>query len=318
MKPRHLLSLANLDAVDLTRILDRASVFASGDEIHGPASPAVVGLLFFQPSTRTRVGFAVAAARLGGTSVEAHETKYQPGMLEAESLEDTVRAVGAYCDLLVIRHGSIDALETALQVAPVPVVCGGGGQRFHPTQALIDLYAIRKHLGRPDALRIGIAGDLRTSRSAHSFLRALAWYCPAEVRLMAPAGRGPDDSVLEELPASVSRSRRDHLDATDLDVLYMAGAPPGTGAERLSDATLADFFLSPERLTGLSANGIVLCALPRTGDIDPRVDADPRAVYFEQSADGLFVRMAVLEHFLSPAVNTPVNAENGVRFVAGR
>ncbi len=298
MRPRHLLTLQDLDAVEVTRILDRAAVFASTDVEASLPCPTVIGLLFFQPSTRTRIGFAVAAARLGGTSVEIQETKYLPGMLEPESLEDTVRVVGDYCDVLVLRHDSVDAFQAALQVAPVPVICGGAGQRYHPTQTLVDLYAIRKHLGRLDSLRIGLVGDLHTSRSAHSLLRALAWYGPEEVRLMAPAGREPEGCVLEGLPASVKCTSRDQLDAKDLDVLYMAGMPPGTGEERFDDATLADFYLTPERLTELPESGVVLCALPRTGEIDPRVDSDSRAVYFEQSADGLFVRMAVLEHVL--------------------
>lgn len=298
MKPRHLLSLRDLGAEDVNRILERASALASTEAVPCRSRPPVVGLLFFQPSTRTRIGFAVAAARLGGTTVEIHETKYQQGMVRPESLEDTVRIVGAYCDLMVIRHDSVDTLGAALQVAPVPVICGGGGRRLHPTQALIDLHAIRKHLGSPDSLRIGLAGDLRASRSACSLLRGLAWYSPKEVRLMAPSGRGPEDSLLAELPASVDRTRRDHLDARDLDVLYMAGMPPGSGGDRFSEATLAGFNLTPERLAGFSARGVILCALPRTGDIDPRVDSDRRAVYFEQSADGLFVRMAVLEHVL--------------------
>lgn len=296
--PRHLLSLRDLNVEDVTQILDRASTFAAAGGGAVRSRPTVVGLLFFQPSTRTRIGFAAAAARLGGTTVELNQPKYQPGMSGPESLEDTVRAVGAYCDLLVIRHGSVETVEAALKVAPVAVICGGGGRLLHPTQALIDLYAIRKHLGRLDSLRIGLAGDLRSSRSAHSLLRALAWYRPKEVRLMAPSGREPDESGLEELPASVGSSCRPDLDATGLDVLYMAGMPPGTGEERLSDATLESFYLTPERLANMPAAGVVLCALPRTGDIDPQVDTDPRAVYFEQSANGLFVRMATLEHVL--------------------
>ncbi len=291
----HLLSLGDLRRDEMIWILDRAAEFAGGSR--PSSSVAVIGLMFFQASTRTRIGFGAAAARLGGASVEIDHSKDQLGMAAPESLEDTIRVVGAYCDLLVLRHGSVEAVTAAARVSPVPLINAGSGQRYHPTQALIDLYAIRKHLGRLDGLRIGIAGDIRTSRTGHSLLRALAWCLPEEVRLMAPSDRGPDAEVLEGFPEGVV-SRDAELELADLDLLYMAGMPPGVGEDCLSEATRDRFFLTVERMARLPETGIVLCALPRTGDVDPEVDSDPRAVYFEQSADGLFVRMAVLEHIL--------------------
>lgn len=258
----------------------------------------VVGLLFFQASTRTRVGFAVATERIGGASIELWDTKHQPSMSSPESLTDTVRVVGDYCDLLVLRHQDDQAVAELTDVSPVPLVSGGAGQRFHPTQALIDLYAIRKYLGRLESLRIGLVGDLSSSRTAHSLLRALAWYSPAEVRLMAPEGRSPANSVLQGLPIEVVSTNQNSLHFEGLDLLYVAGTPPGEGKEILSPEVRKQYYLTPERLTTLPSHSIVLCALPRTGDIETSVDNDPRCKYFEQSRDGLFVRMAVLEHYL--------------------
>ncbi len=296
--PRHLLSIRDLHPDDVTKILDRSAEFAVDRTAAPRGTGTVVGLMFFQASTRTRIGFNAATARLGGTAVEIDRTKHQAGMAAHESLEDTARVIGAYCDLLVIRHASVDAVTAMASVAPVPVICGGAGQRFHPTQVLLDLYAIRKHLGRLDSLRIGIAGDIRTSRTAHSLLRALAWYTPREVRLMAPRNRGPAVNALDDLSMQAV-SQLAELDASELDVLYMAGMPPGTGEDRLADEIRESFYLTTNRMSTLPQNAIVLCALPRTGDIDPQVDSDPRAAYFQQSADGLFVRMSILEYILS-------------------
>jgi aspartate carbamoyltransferase catalytic subunit len=297
MPPAHWLSIGDIGPATAAAVLDRASDLAKQTRFEPLGVGKVVGLFFFQPSTRTRIGFQVAAARLGAGSVLLEQTKYQPGMDGPESIPDTVRVGAGYCDVLVVRHGDFAELADAAGRAKVPVINGGGGQRHHPTQALIDLFAIRARLGRLDALRVGVAGDLATSRSAHSFLQALAWYAPSEVRLMGPQGREIAGSVVEALGPSCVTLRAD-FSAEDLDVLYMAGMPPGIGEKALDDGLRDRFRLTRRRMADLPQRGIALCALPRTGDIDPDVDDDPRSAYFQQSDWGLFVRMAILEQFM--------------------
>ena len=149
--PRHLFSIDDLGREGILAILDRA------EKLHAePPDPRrfagrILGLLFLQPSTRTRFGFHAAMARLGGTAIELQETKLQPGMTRAESLADTVRCVSAYCDVIVLRHSSTATVEQAMAVSAVPVINGGSGTEHHPTQTLIDLFTIRRRLGRLDA-----------------------------------------------------------------------------------------------------------------------------------------------------------------------
>ncbi len=295
--PRSLVSLDDVSPECLVEILDRAAYFEATDYRGLELSRRNVCLCFFQPSTRTRVGFAAATGRLGGTPITVECVKHQPGMAGPESVEDTIRAVARYSDLMVMRHENVDQLKKAARLAAVPFVNGGSGYWFHPTQTMIDLYTMRRHLGRMTGLRIGIVGDIATSRTAHSLLHALAWFAPTEVRLMHPPARGPQRDVSERLPAEVVTTRTE-LDPAGLDVLYVAGLPPGEGCSRLSDAVRTPFVLTTERMQRLPGHGVVLCALPRTGDIHPSVDADPRAVYFEQSGWGLFVRMAILESMI--------------------
>ena len=293
--------LVNLDDLGPQRvidILDRAAYFESSDYRGTQFAQRNVCLCFFQPSTRTRVGFAAATGRLGGIPIMIDCVKHQQDMFAAESVEDTIRVIACYSDVLVMRHKSVDKVRRAASIARIPFVNGGSGHVFHPTQALIDLYAIRRHVGRLHTLRIGIAGDIATSRTGHSLLRALSWFTPAELRLMHPPSRGPSDDVLQRLPANVVTAGIE-LDPADLDVLYMAGSPPGEGESRLDEAVRSRFVLTEACMERLPKSGVVLCALPRTGDIRSSVDSDPRAMYFAQSAAGLFVRMAILEHMVT-------------------
>ena len=295
---RHLLSIAALGPESSEAILQRAAELAEAGTEESASRNFTLGLLFFQPSTRTRIGFTIAATRLGGAAVVVEGTKHQAGMYAPESISDTARVLGGYCDALVMRHSDLEAVEEAANASPVPLICGGAGQLHHPTQTLIDLFAIRRRLGKLHSLRIGIAGDILTSRTGHSLLTALAWYSPTEVRLIAPPERGPRGRLLESFGPEVVTWRQERLAVEGLDVLYMAGMPPGVGPDRLPEEVCARFRLTAKITAKLPDRAIVLCALPRTGDIDPEVDVDPRAWYFRQSDDGLFVRMAVLEHVL--------------------
>jgi aspartate carbamoyltransferase catalytic subunit len=305
MAPSHWLSIADIGRPVAGTILDRAADLAEQPTFRPSLTRKVIGLLFFQPSTRTRVGFEVAARRLGGASVVVEHTKFQPGMDGSESVEDTVRVLAGYCDLLVLRCADVEVLARAAARSRVPVISGGGGRRHHPTQALVDLFAIRSLRGTVDGLRIGVAGDLLNSRTAHSFVEALAWYAPLEVRLMSPPERRIDTAVLQAFdPGRITLCN--DFSATNLDVVYMAGMPPGVGDQALPDDVRARFRLTQERMTGLPERSFVLCAMPRTGDIDPEVDEDPRAAYFQQSDWAAYVRMAILEHLLEvDRVQTP-------------
>lgn len=293
----HLFSIDDLSVQEIEALLSQAEKLKKGE----PRCPAllgkVAGLMFLQPSTRTRIGFHVAMQRLGGLAVEIFESKYQPDMDTAESFEDTIRVVSCYCDVVVLRHSVTDNVLRALEVSSTPIINAGSGQEYHPTQAIIDLFAIRRHFGRIDGLRVGLAGDLSHSRSARSLVRALKHYPPSEFRLMAPEGRNLPQESIDSFPERIIK-RCDCLDVERLDVLYMAGMPSGGRKTAMPEDERAGFQLTPEKLTALPQKSIVLCPLPRIDEIDRAVDNSPQAAYFVQSADGLFVRMAILQFIL--------------------
>jgi len=294
---RHLIRTDDLSRSEILELLERAEWHRTQATRTTMFQGRVAGLLFLQPSTRTRIGFQVAMARLGGTSVEIHETKYEEGMDNAETLSDTIRAIGGYCDILIMRHSSFTEVKHAAEISQVPIINGASGIEHHPTQALIDLYAILRKFGKVDGIRIGLVGDLGNSRCARSLLRALCQFAPKEIRLMAPARHKLPVDTITQFPDGVALECP-CLQTQGLDVLYMAGLPPGKGELFLTPEERLQFRLTAEHLAQLPDNGMVLCPLPRIDEIDVGVDVSPKASYFSQSLEALFVRMAVLEKFM--------------------
>lgn len=284
---RHLLDIDDLDRDEILALLDRAEHFRR--ERPRPPLPLegrVVGLFFFQPSTRTRLGFHAAAARVGATAIELTTTKYEAGMSAPESPLDSFRSIAGYCDLIVLRHSDESDFQEMVSHSPVPVINGGCGTSSHPTQTLVDLFAIRSHFGRIEGLRIGLAGDLAGSRAAKSLVKALRHFPPAELRLMAPEGHqmdGPSGFL-----ATVAASR---LDADGLDVLDMVGFPEGN---RTAQGIRRHCQLDSSMADKLGAGALIISPLPRIDEITTAVDSMPQAAYFTQHSSGQCVRMAIL------------------------
>lgn len=294
----NLLSIADLGRDGILEILGRAEELRLEAPRGGVFPGRILGLVFLQPSTRTRVGFHAAMARLGGTAIEITETKVQPGMSQPESLVDTIRSISGWCDALVLRHPSPEEFQAAVESSNVPVINGGSGCEHHPTQALLDLFAICRRFGRLEDLRIGIAGDLGGSRAARSLVEALAHFSPRELRLMSPPGRELPGSVLAGFDGARIDVRHD-LAVEGLDILYMAGLPQGVGDARLDEVVRVRFRLTRARADALDPGALILDPLPRIDEIEPEVDALPAAGYFAQSREALFVRCAVLERVLA-------------------
>lgn len=300
MPARHLLGIADLDRGQAVDLLEDAGREAS--DVRGPPCSVTVGLLFFEESTRTRAGFEVAAARLGGRAVVVAAAKHTREMSAAESWEDTVRSIGPYFDVLCIRHHDATAPRHAAQLVDVPVLNCGNGTDEHPTQALVDLLAIADHLGRPpDGVRVTIVGDLRHMRAAHSLLLALALFDDVRVTAVSPAALAFPDTYGDRFLAAGHRlSRATSLDrALDTDVLYMAGFPPRTPMGVWRDAERDPFRLTVSRARQLSADAAVLCPLPRVDEIEFAVDDLGQARYFRQSQLGVAMRTALLRHVLT-------------------
>ena len=299
--PLHLLSVDDLSDVFIERVSARADQLADGER-PDPARGAgrSVALLFLASSLRTRFGFSAAAVDLGLTPLPLDELRWEEGMTQAESFADTLRVVGGLTDAIVARTPfELDRRIVAAD-CPVPFVNGGDGWNQHPSQALVDLCAIRRFRGEPQDLRIGIVGDL-SMHVSRSLLQLLERTPPAALRLIAPSMR--DEPGIERGgPLASVTERTTSWDTDGLDVVYLAGLPEGEGDHHLDASERAAYALTAERAEALDSEAIVLCPLPRIDEITDEA-RDHRSVrIFEQSDLGRAVRTALLELILEPAL----------------
>lgn len=292
---RHIISIRDLDRHEIDEILDQAQNLQALHYNPMALKGKLLGLLFFEPSTRTRMSFASAVARLGGQSISMDSVEAS-SMVKGETLADTIRVVSGYVDTIVLRHPKEGAARLASEFAQVPVINAGDGAGQHPSQTLLDLFTIRQSMPLW-GINVGLLGDLRYGRTAHSLAHALSLY-EATLHTISPKGL--------ELPSGLAGELRDagtevieHDDVKevvqDLDVLYVTRIQ----RERFPDSAsyfkvASSYRVTPELLTGVRDHLVVLHPLPRVDEIDPRVDRLPYARYFEQSANGIPVRMAML------------------------
>jgi aspartate carbamoyltransferase catalytic subunit len=287
----------DLGTEEVRHILSRATGLRAGAS-SALARPPLVGLLFLETSLRTRVGFAAAAARLGGQSIDIAERRGNAAS-PPEGWADTLRVVSGNVDLIVARPGR--PLDDAAQLCPLLVssfLNGGdtGGRGEHPSQALIDLYAIEQARGPVSELTVAICGDLRM-RAVRSLLRLFARFPPrhlvaiSDPRLTA-AGAADADHVAK--PAE----DRAPWDVDDVDVLYVAGLPHGV----LDEPGRARLRVDRKALAALRPDAVVLSPMPVIDEIATTARSDPRVRMFQQSDDALFVRMALIEALVVPGL----------------
>jgi aspartate carbamoyltransferase catalytic subunit len=289
---RHLLSINDLDDAEVDAILERARVLAGGG-VAKPLAP-VVALAFLGPSTRTRLGFAVATARLGGTPIDLAEVRQDASMSAGESLADTLRVLTGMVDALVLRTDSQVDRELMGQWR-CPVISGGHAAVEHPTQTLIDVAALESECGPLGGLHVTICGDLGM-RAVRSLLSLLARRPPAEIVLVAPPGRDDPGPLPMTLKQRVRRVEPDALPATD--VLYLPGLPERGAGGRLDAQQRSRYAATMRTLESLNPSGVLLSPLPLIDEVDDEVRRDPRLRAFEQSDRGMSVRIAVLEHMI--------------------
>ncbi len=294
-----LIRIADLDRQDIDRI-----ILAAG-QMAGARTPAIsaltgriVATLFYEVSTRTRLSFESAALRLGAQVISVADAATS-SVAKGESLADTVRIVSGYADAIVLRHPQEGAAAEAAEALAgrVPVINGGDGAGEHPTQALTDAYTLHRHFGRLDGLTVTFVGDLRYGRTVHSLAALLGSYALAGVQLVAPEGLDAPREVTRALGGAPVTRRTSLVEAAaTTDVLYMTRIQH----ERLPAGTSTPHALQVDRavLDALPASSVILHPLPRKNELPTLVDDDPRAIYFEQAANGVPVRMALLTHAL--------------------
>jgi aspartate carbamoyltransferase catalytic subunit len=292
---RHIISIRDLDRAAIDRLLDVAAGIEARRYDPELLRGKILGLLFFEPSTRTRMSFESAMARLGGVSLTMGSVEAS-SVAKGETLADTIRVVSGYVDAIVLRHPREGAARLASEFASVPVINAGDGAGQHPSQTLLDLYTIRKSMPI-DGVRVGLLGDLRYGRTTHSLAMALSLY-GAEIAAVAPKGLELPSGIIRELAdrgTSVTEYTAVEDVIADLDVLYVTRIQ----RERFPDAAsyldvASSYRITPELVAGAKGSMIILHPLPRVDEIDPRVDALPNAKYFEQAHHGVSVRMAML------------------------
>ncbi|MCK4270917.1 MAG: aspartate carbamoyltransferase [Methanogenium sp.] len=295
----HIISIKDFEREELDLILKKAEEIDSAGVAKHTLEGKLVALLFFEPSTRTRISFASALARLGGTSITVDSVEGS-SISKGETLADTIRVVSSYVDAIVLRHPKEGAARLASEFSSVPVINAGDGAGQHPSQTLLDLYTIKQSMPL-DGIDVGLLGDLRYGRTAHSLAYALSNY---DVRLhtIAPNGlelpRGLTDE-LRKKGVEIIEYRDVKEIIRELDVLYVTRMQRERFPDSSSYLSVAESSrLTPELLEGVRENMIVLHPLPRAGEIDPRVDELPYARYFEQAANGIPIRMAMLREVM--------------------
>ena len=294
---RHLTGANDLDRPLIEQLLERAAAFERADSDGAPLRGRLLATLFYEPSTRTRFSFEAAMYRLGGQVLSAENAAGASSAAKGESLEDTIQVITGYADAIVLRHPEVGAVERVVRVAKVPVLSAGDGAGQHPTQALLDLYTIKKELGRLDHLRVGLAGDLRYGRTARSLALLLSRFPSNELVMISPSELRMGTDIIDQLKDQ-RIVETDDLEAAiaGLDVLYQTRIQ----AERFASPDAYEryrgvYVVNLDVMHRLPEGAILMHPLPRVGEIDPLVDADPRAAYFRQARNGLWTRMAVLE-----------------------
>ncbi|MGD0689589.1 MAG: aspartate carbamoyltransferase [Candidatus Bathyarchaeia archaeon] len=255
----------------------------------------IMATLFFEPSTRTRLSFESAMYRHGGNCIGFAEPKIS-SVEKGENLADTVRVVESYADILVIRHPLEGAARLAADFASVPVINAGTGAEEHPTQAMLDLYTIRRELGKIDGLNIALAGDLRYGRTVHSLAYALSLY-NINLYLVSPPLLRLRKEVLEEVSGRVKVQEFEELSKVmpQVDALYMTRIQKERfGSLEDYEKVRGSYRLSAADLTRAKPKMIIMHPLPRVDEIEYSVDNTPHAKYFKQVWYGLLVRMSLI------------------------
>lgn len=254
----------------------------------------IIAIMFYEPSTRTRLSFETAALKLGAKIITTENAGEFSSAAKGETLQDTTRIIAGYADAMVIRHRSDTSAIEAASVNKIPILNAGAGKGEHPTQALLDLYTIRDKKGKVDGNKVAVLGDLLYGRTIHSLLKLLSLYDDIEVYGLSKSAFSLPGEYIDILKKkNIEYKKCDSFDdlPKDLDILYHTRIQ----AERFEgDFGAEEFIINEKVLNTFSKDTILLHPLPRVNEISSDVDDDPRACYFEQAHNGLFIRMALL------------------------
>ena len=305
-QPIHLISTENITADMLYKYIASADTMYVSDrygyrehEYKERNKNKILGLLFYEPSTRTSCSFQAAMAKLGGSFIVVN-TAFSSTQ-KGETLEDTIRSMGCYCDAIVLRHPEKGSSQRSASVSWKPIINGGDGDGEHPTQALMDMYTIYKEIGHVDDITVTFMGDLKYSRTIHSLIHLLSLYNNVSFIYVSPPGLELPAELQQQLddkkvPQIKSLSIEDAISVTD--VLYVTRIQKERFQESDS-SVVVPYIIDANIMKRAKQNMIVMHPLPRNEEISTDVDTDPRAAYFRQMEYGVYMRMAILDSILN-------------------
>lgn len=299
MKTRSLVSIDDLTTAEIMKILDLAAEFEK-EPIQDILRGRVVATLFFEPSTRTRLSFESAVNKLGGKVIGFTDSS-SSSVTKGETLNDTIRTVNNYADLIVMRHPIEGSARYASEISTVPVINAGDGANQHPTQTLLDLYSILKTQGTLDKLNICMVGDLKYGRTVHSLLMAMSRW-KTSFNFVAPEElMMPDEYKLYLRNLGLTYYETSSL--TEVinmaDIIYMTRVQRERFSDPMEYEKVKNAYVLHESMLGETKPGMkILHPLPRVNEINTDVDTNTKAYYFEQALNGVFTRQAIITTLL--------------------
>ena len=301
---RSLIDILELSTAEIDELIATAEDIIETPEKYAEACKGkILGTLFFEPSTRTRLSFTSAMMSLGG-NVLGFSDATSSSATKGESVADTIRMVSAYTDIIAMRHPKEGAPYVAAKVTSVPIINAGDGGHFHPTQTLTDLLTIKRKKGSLNNLTIGLCGDLKFGRTVHSLIAAMSRYTGIKFVLIAPEELKLPGYVKYEFLANgkVAYEEISDLEAAmpELDILYMTRIQQERFASHDEYLRLKDsYILTVDKLANAKPDLCIMHPLPRVNEISVKVDEDSRACYFEQAKNGRYIRMALILKLLA-------------------
>ena len=296
---KHLIDIMQLTMEEIDEMIDVANdIIADPDKYAEKCRRKKLATLFFEPSTRTRLSFEAAMYELGGNVLGFSEAQ-SSSAAKGESVSDTIRTVGAYADIIAMRHPKEGAPMVACRKSTVPIINAGDGGHNHPTQTLTDLLTIKREKGSFDDLTIGFCGDLKFGRTVHSLMAAMSRYHNVKFIFISPDELRLPEYLKEDI---LDKKQIEYVETADLeeampqlDILYMTRVQRERFFNEQDYIRLKDsYILTPDKLAPAKDSLSILHPLPRVNEISTAVDDDPRAKYFEQVRNGKYIRMALI------------------------
>lgn len=307
MNFNHIISAGQFDKKSLQEIFILANKIKSGKFNRRALSGKIMATLFYEPSTRTRFSFESAMLKLGGKVISTENASAFSSVAKGETLEDTIRIIHSYSDVIVLRHNKRGASEVAIKYSKVPIINAGDGNGEHPTQALLDLYTIFSKFrakgssssgGENANITIAMIGDLLNGRTIHSLTQFLSLYPNIELRFISPKALAiPNDlrNHLRRLKIRFIEQESFTDGIKNVDIIYQTRIQK----ERFKSIGeykkyFGKYIINKDILKIINKNAVILHPLPRVNEITQDVDNDKRAIYFQQAQNGLYIRMALL------------------------